>query len=342
MELLQKLLSTPFEFLRDYGGPFVLVLSILVFVHEWGHYIVARMCGVKIESFSIGFGKEIFGRTDKNGTRWKFSLIPLGGYVQMFGDIDPASTQKAEGVTEADGIRPFTADEKKVAFYSQSVARRAAIVIAGPLVNYIFAIILLSGLYIFEGQPYTPPVAAKVIEGGPAYKAGLQLDDRIVTINGKQINRFQDIGLMVAINLDKELEIELAKYLGDNKWSEETRKIKVTPQRIVEEDRFGFKHTTGRIGISVPGKNTDMKEHTVVSGVGAAFVEVYEITKSTMKALGQMIMGFRSADELGGILRIGAYAGQFAEAGVIALITFAALLSVNLGFINLLPIPMLD
>lgn len=339
----QQLLNAPIDFLRDYGGPFILVLSVLVFVHEWGHYIVARMCGVKVESFSIGFGKEIFGWTDKNGTRWKFSMIPLGGYVQMFGDVDPASAHHAEGVQQAGGgVRPFTEEEKKVAFYSQPVARRAAIVFAGPAINYIFAIILLAGLFMVEGQPYTAPVVSKLVEGDPAEQAGFRVDDRIISIDGKKVNRFQDTAQTVALTLDRELEFELAAYLGDGKWSEETRIVKVIPKRMVEEDRFGFTHTKGRIGIIGPKPQSDMKEHTILSAIGASFTEVYEITAATLKALGQMIMGIRSADELGGILRIGAYAGQFAQAGLISLITFSALLSVNLGFINLLPIPMLD
>jgi regulator of sigma E protease len=301
------------------------------------------MCGVKVESFSIGFGKEIFGWTDKNGTRWKFSMIPLGGYVQMFGDVDPASSQHAEGVQQEGGTyRPFTTEEKKVAFYSQPVIRRAAIVVAGPAINYIFAIVLLTGLFIFEGQPYAPPVATKLVEGDPAMKAGFQVDDRIVSINGKQINRFQDLAQIITINLDSEMDVELAAYVGDGKWSEETRIVKVAPKRVTEEDRFGFRHTSGRIGIIGPKGQSDIREHTVLSAIGASFSEVYEITGATLKALGQMIMGFRSTDELGGILRIGAYAGQFAQAGLISLITFSALLSVNLGFINLLPIPMLD
>lgn len=342
MDLLQKLLSAPFEFLRDYGGPFVLVLSILVFVHEWGHYIVARMCGVKIDNFSIGFGPEIFGRTDKSGTRWKFSLIPLGGYVQMFGDIDPTSSQHVEGVQEGSGIRPFTEEEKKVAFYNKSVGQRAAIVVAGPAVNYIFALILLTGLFAFEGQPYTPPVAASIVEGSPAAAAGVQPDDKIVSINGEKIEKWQDMKKIIIVNLDQEMSVELSSYLGDNKWSQETRTVKITPERKIETDRFGFKHSSGRIGVVSPKSAVDMKEHTITSAMGAALTETWSITTSTLQAMGQMIMGFRSADELGGILRIGAYAGEFAQAGIVSLITFAALLSINLGLVNLLPIPMLD
>ena len=342
MDILQKLLSAPVDFFLNYGGPFILVLSILVFVHEWGHYIIARLCGVKVETFSIGFGRELFGITDKKGTRWKFSLIPLGGYVQMFGDVDPASARNADGVDIDGKVRPFTDDEKKVAFFSQPVGKRAAIVFAGPAINFIFAIIVLTGLYAIEGQPYTPPVAASVMEGSAAEAAGIKPDDKIISINGQTIRRFQDISKMVTVNLDTPMDVEVVHYLGDGKWGENSTLLSVTPKIVVEEDRFGFRHTTGRIGIKSPPAAVEMQSHNFASAFKAATVETYEICVNTLRAIGQMIMGYRSADELGGILRIGAYAGEFAQAGFISLITFSALLSVNLGLINLFPIPMLD
>mgnify|MGYP003387346216 CR=1 FL=1 len=145
--LYDKFLSDPANFLITYVLPFIVVLSILVFVHEWGHYIIARLCGVKVETFSIGFGKEIFGRTDKSGTRWKVSWVPLGGYVQMFGDADPASTKYKDEVGEGEHKRPLTEAEKKVAFYTQPVAKRASIVVAGPAINFIFAVLILTGFF---------------------------------------------------------------------------------------------------------------------------------------------------------------------------------------------------
>ncbi len=344
MDMFQTLLTTPLSFLKDYGGPFVLVLSLLVFVHEFGHYIVARWCGVKVETFSIGFGRELFGRTDRNGTRWKFSLIPLGGYVQMFGDLDPASARNAEEISEGQDVaRPMTDEERKVAFFSQPVARRAAIVAAGPAINFLFAIVLLSGLYMVEGKPYTPPVAAAVMEGSAAEKAGIKPDDKIVSFNGVAMNRFQDLSKYVAVNLDQEIEVKLVNYLGEGKWDEANVKtLTVKPTLVVEEDRFGFRHSTGRLGLKSPPADTQIQPHSPVSAVAQAVTDTWTISADTLKALGQMVMGYRSVDELGGILRIGAYAGDFAQRGLIAMITFAALLSVNLGLINLLPIPMLD
>lgn len=342
MELMHKFLSAPVDFLAAYLLPFVLVLSVLVFVHEWGHYIIARLCGVKVETFSIGFGKEIFGWTDKKDTRWKISWVPLGGYVQMFGDTDPTSAKHAEGVVDGGQKRPFTEAEKKVAFYTQPVAKRAAIVFAGPAINFIFAIIILTGLFSIQGQPYIPPIVAKLVAGSPAEKASIRPDDKILEIDGRKMERFQDIAQYVSVNLTKEIEIKLVHSIGKNKWSEKQVTVHVTPALIDEVDRFGFKNQRGRLGLIGPSEAFEVKKHTVGSAFTASLKQVWEISCGTLKAIGQMIVGTRSADELGGILRIGAYAGDFAQQGIVSLISFAALLSVNLGLINLLPIPMLD
>ncbi len=342
MEMLQEFLTTPIDFLKTYILPFVLVLSVLVFVHEWGHYIVARLCGVKVKKFSIGFGSEIFGWTDKSGTRWKFSWIPLGGYVQMFGDIDPASTKHSDVVEEGDQTRPFTEEERKVAFFTQSIAKRSAIIAAGPGVNFLFAIIILTSLYAINGQPFTPPIVAKLVVDSPAEKAGILPDDKFLAMNGRPIERFQDMAQYTAVNLNKSIEITLVRSIGEGRWSDQPVIVNVTPALVESTDRFGFKSQRGRIGVISPSKPFAMKEHTVISAFGASFKTVWEISTDTLKAIGQMIMGTRSADELGGILRIGAYAADFAERGFTALVIFTALLSVNLGLVNILPIPMLD
>jgi len=394
-----------------YGGTFLIVLSVLVFVHEWGHYIVARLCGVKVDTFSIGFGKELFGFNDKNGTRWKFSLIPLGGYVQMFGDTDPASAGHSKGEKKADGdVRPHTAQEKQVAFYTKPVWKRALIVAAGPGINFLFAIILLMGLYIVVGQPVTPPHAAGVIVGSAAEEAGFMPHDKVMRINGEKVRRFEDIRRIVTVALDTPLTFEIERG-GDN------IELTVTPKKETLEDRFGFSHSRGVLGIIGPSNglaikavskvdgqdvvdedsarralmdkmdqqltitmgegeqanqfivkplqenNTALNEpdspeygslvvsetkaevfvhHGLWGGLTSAVQETWSITGSTLRALGQMVTGTRSATELGGLIRIGAIAGDMAQAGLIAIITFTALLSINLGLINLFPIPMLD
>jgi len=335
MELLHKFLAQPVDFLLTYALPFVVVLTVLVFVHEWGHYIIARLCGVKVETFSIGFGPEIFGRTDKAGTRWKFSWVPLGGYVQMFGDTDPASAGH-------DKTKTYTADEKKIAFYTQSVGRRAAIVFAGPAINFIFAIVVMAGLFMVEGQPYTPPIVGKLVAGSPAEKAGIRVDDKILMLDGQPVTRFQEMAQYTSVALGREIEVTLARSTGKRSWSDKPVTVRVTPDIINEKDRFGFKSQRGRVGIVSPHGFFEMKSHTPVSAVMAAGVEVWQISSNTLRALWQIVSGTRSTEELGGILRIGAYAGDFAQQGAISLIMFMALLSVNLGLINLLPIPMLD
>ena len=394
-----------------YGGTFLLVLSILVFVHEFGHYYVARLCGVRIESFSIGFGKELFGYTDKHGTRWKFSMIPLGGYVKMFGDVDPASAGHTTEVADEGGqVRQHSQEERKVAFYSQPVGRRAAIVFAGPGINFLFAILVLWGLYVFYGQPSTSPMIAAVIAEAAGDKAGFQPHDEILTIDGKPVRRFEEVRRTVTLGLDLERTFEVKR---DNK----IVTIKVRPDRLVEEDRFGFSNSRGFLGLVSPGNGIDVTKITEINGVKVdspekarevlaknmnkatvltvdrlekpekfkvfpiaennvnlgvegdknfnqlaisksddevfyklnlmeglmvSVHETYNIIVDTLKAMGQMVTGTRSAKELGGIIRIGALAGDMAQNGIIALITFTALLSINLGLINLFPIPMLD
>jgi regulator of sigma E protease len=393
--------------LTDFIIPFIIVLSILVFVHEWGHYIVARMCGVRVEKFSIGFGKELFGYTDKSGTRWKFSLIPLGGYVQMFGDTDPASAYNNEIIgDDEDDKRPMTADEKKVAFFNKPVWQRALIVFAGPAINFIFAILLLVGLYTTVGKPVTPPVAAAVIVGGAADIAGMQPHDRVIAIDGKSIESFSDIQRQVAVSLDRELTLSVMR-------DEKQIELKVTPVLTEMEDRFGFKHSRGMMGmigagmalslddvqtlngkelsdlsvaekkvrfqkildgsatITLPSNsetgnemrvapyakaNPDLDNTIILTESAgkdivvygpleastAAVKETWFVITGTLEALGQIITGVRSTDELGGIIRIGAIAGDAAAAGIITLISFTAMLSINLGLINLFPIPLLD
>jgi regulator of sigma E protease len=397
-----------------YGGAVLIVLSILVFVHEWGHYIVARMCGVKVDTFSIGFGPELFGYTAKSsGTRWKFSLVPLGGYVKMFGDSDPASSQHFNDFVEEDGSsRALTAQEKSVAFFAKSVPQRAAIVFAGPAINFIFAILVLAGLYMFYGKPVTPPIASAILENSAADLAGFEPHDEVLAINGKRISSFEDIRREVMIALDTPMRFTVDR-------NGEIVEITATPEKESSRDRFGFSQSRGLLGILGPsdginlaavaqidgqavadtddartilsdrlgekvmlglsrGDDTtanyyaqpvrDMNEglfdaehmdynHIVITdepleeyivkfgpleSVGEAVNETVDITVGTLQALGQMFTGTRSATELGGIIRIGAIAGDMAQSGFIALVTFTALLSINLGLINLFPIPLLD
>lgn len=389
--------------------PFLAVISVLVFVHEWGHYIVARMCGVRVETFSIGFGKKLWSRRDKAGTEWQVALIPLGGYVKMYGDTDPASAKFTESVNEENQVRAMTPEERSQAFFGKSVAQRAAIVFAGPAVNFIFAVIVLAGMYATVGRPVTAPVAGAVIVGSAADIAGFQPDDRVLSIDGEKIYRFSDIQRAVAITLDKPLRFEVERdgqvVVIEN----------VVPKVDKVTDRFGFSHSRGLMGIigpnlgldesfieTVDGQSGEMVEllrghmgqvvtlgmkaqdalpaqqlrvklhpetnQDIINGTGdmakairvaatdepaivklggfgalrEAVNETIFVSVGTLQTLGQMVVGTRSAQELGGIIRIGAVTGDAAQQGWLAILTLAALLSINLGLINLLPIPMLD
>ncbi len=310
-----------------YAVPFLVVLGIVVFVHEFGHFWVARRCGVKVETFSIGFGPEITGWHDRHGTRWRVAWLPLGGYVKMFGDADPSSFGPDEKVAT------FTETEKKVAFYAQNVRKRFAIVAAGPASNYLFAAVVLAFLYIFNGQPYTSTTVGSVVEGSVAQEIGIVTGDIVLSIDGKTMESFEDIRRVISLNAGTTVQILLER---DGQRIEKD----VTPRLVQTTDRFGGEHAQGQLGIV----STEMKTREL--GVGAALIEsvkeIWTITAGTLKGVGQMIMGVRSADELGGPLRIAQMSGEVARDGVWTFLWFIVVISVNLGLINLFPIPLLD
>ncbi len=309
-----------------YVVPFLVVLTVLVFVHELGHYWVARRNGVRVETFSIGFGPELFGWNDRAGTRWKFSAIPLGGYVKFFGDADAASTPGAE-------IKEMTAEERAVSFHHKRLGQRAAIVFAGPAANFLFAIVLFAALFAFIGQPYTPALIGGVMPDSAAERAGIMAGDRVVSINGETINRFEDIQRIIQLNLDQPLTMIVQRDGRDVS-------LAARPAVIEETDRFGNKIRLARLGIR--GGGVEFVRRGPGEAVWQAVAETYTQTAGTLKALGQMIGGQRSSDELGGPLRIAQMSGEVAQGGFGSLLAFLALLSINLGLINLFPVPLLD
>jgi len=313
------------NFIWMYLIPFLAVLTILVFVHEWGHYQVARWCRVKIETFSIGFGPEIFGRTDRNGTRWKFSAIPLGGYVKMLGDMDAASSRSS--------LENIPADLRDQSFPAQSVGERAAIVFAGPAVNYIFAILVLAGMYMVWGQPYTAPIVDSIAEQSAAAESGIKAGDKIVAIDGNAIQRFEDIQRIIQVSAGLPLHMTVERD-GANV------ELNVTPKMRELTDRFGGVHQMPQIGII--SNKLVYEQRGFFDAIYYATVEAYHLTVMTLKAVGQIITGVRSTKELGGPLRIAQLSGQAAQIDLPALIGLLALLSINLGLINLFPIPLLD
>ncbi|HEU0118339.1 MAG TPA: RIP metalloprotease RseP [Alphaproteobacteria bacterium] len=309
-----------------YLVPFIIVISVVVFVHEFGHYWVAKRCGIKIETFSIGFGREIFGWTDKHGTRWKVSWLPLGGFVKMYGDGSAASTPD-------DSVHSMTEEQKRVSFFHQHVDKRMAVVVAGPAFNYLFAVIVLAFLFMFQGQPYSPPNVSTVLPDGVAARAGMQPGDKVVSLDGSKIDRFEDIKRIVALNAGTPIAVQVLR--GDTHVD-----LKITPEIVTTSDRFGGEHKVGRIGIT--SDNIEYKKWSPPKAVVQAVVETWDLTSGTLRAIGQMIMGTRGTEELGGPLRIAEMSGHVATEGAVALIWFMAVISVNLGLINLFPVPLLD
>ncbi|HXP77448.1 MAG TPA: RIP metalloprotease RseP [Stellaceae bacterium] len=306
--------------------PFLIVLTVLVFVHELGHYFSARRNGVKVQVFSIGFGPELFGWTSRSGTRWKLSLIPIGGYVKMFGDADAASMP-------SETVEEMTEEEKAVSFFHKRLMQRAEIVAAGPAANFLFAIVVLAGFFMTVGQPFTPADIGEVIAGSAAERAGMQPKDKILAIDGKAIERFEDIQQIVGLNDGEPLKV-LVQRDG------EQLALSATPTVIEEKDVFGNVHRIGRLGIQ--RKGTEFVRRDPVSALWRAADETWNIAAGTLTAVGQMVMGTRTTDELGGPIRIAQMSGVVAQGGPSNLIWFMAVLSVNLGLINLFPIPILD
>ena len=313
--------------MMHYGLSFLIVLTVLVFIHEFGHYFVARLNGVRIESFSIGFGPELFGITDRTGTRWKFCLVPMGGYVKMFGDADPASRPSE------DTAHHMSAEDRKVAFFHKSLAQRASIVVAGPMANFLFAIIVLAGQFMFIGQQVTPPRIDEVMPDSAAADAGMKQGDLVKAIDGKPISSFEDMRQTVFLHpLTKMvLSVERDGALID---------VPLTTRGNVWVDRFGSEHTTGLIGVK-PGES-EMRQYGPLTAVWQAGRETVNLIDMTLTGIKQIAIGERPAKELGGPLRIALMSGENAEGGPLQLLSFMVLLSVNLGLLNLFPIPLLD
>jgi regulator of sigma E protease len=314
--------SERMDIIFGYVIPFLIILSVVVFVHEYGHYWVARRNGVRVEVFSIGFGRELFGFNDSHGTRWKFSLVPLGGYVKMLGDADETSA------------RPDAATaQHHESFPAKSVRQRMAIVAAGPLANFLFAIVVLSVLFVVSGRPFTPPVVGEVSPESPAAAAGLEPGDRITAVDGSAVESFEALQVLVRDQAEEPLLFTVDRG-GD------VFEVTVTPALREIEDRFGNVHRVGLVGISRTG--VEFRRSNPATAVFEAAGETVRMVTATLGALGEMIVGSRGTEELGGPLRIAQMSGTIAQDGLVPAIWFTAVLSINLGLINLFPIPMLD
>lgn len=306
---------------------FIIIISVIVFVHEFGHYWVAKKCGVKIETFSIGFGKELFGWNDKWGTRWKVSLIPLGGYVKMFGDEGAASTPDKNKIAGMSDL------ERKISFHSQALWKRFLIVLAGPAANYIFAIIILAGFFFVYGKPHTSNVISDIQKGSVAEQFGLKPGDRILELDGKKVETFEEIRGIVTMHPG--IKISMV-YETQGKIVD----AEITPKKQKTKDIFGNEVEVGLLGIS--SSRMDYVKLGAGTSLQSAVYEVYDLSEKTLEAVGQIIIGQRSSDQISGILRIADYSGKSVDQGFKTVLWFMAVLSVNLGLVNLFPIPMLD
>lgn len=309
---------------------FLFILTVLVFVHEWGHYIIARINGVRVEVFSVGFGPEIWGRNDKHGTRWKISAIPLGGYVKFFGDAGAASNPDG---TQDD----MTEEEKKVSFHHKRLSQKAAIVFAGPAINFLFAILIIAGLYFSYGRMELAPVVGEVVEGGAAEAAGIQAGDRIVAIDGEEIQSFMEIREHLMFKVDNNVAVDVMRDGG-------LLTLNFVLDMADDQDILGKKTKVRQIGIrsSLDPEDRVLREFGLFSAVWEASVTTKNLTIRNLQGLGQIIMGDRSTKELSGPITIARVAGRTAEFGFVSLINFMAIVSIGLGMINLFPIPMLD
>jgi regulator of sigma E protease len=327
--------------LVGYVIPFLLVLTIVVFFHELGHFLIARACGIRVVVFSIGFGPELLGFNDRHGTRWKISAIPLGGYVKFFGDENAAS------VPDAASVNRMSEEERKVSFFHQPVASRAAVVVAGPLANFILAVAIFAGIFAIYGKESTAARVASVQPGSAAETAGFQPGDLVVSIDGRPIESFGELQRVVVTSPGRPLEIVV-----DRKGVHKT--LKATPVLSEVKDSFGNVHRQGMLGITrapVGQGEAAVKPVDPVTALKLGIYETWFVVDNTMSYLGRVIIGRESADQLGGPGRIAQIAGQVWQGGLsnggiggglLAIIQLAAVLSVSIGLLNLFPIPLLD
>ncbi len=317
-----------------YVTSFLAMLSILVFVHEWGHFIVARMNGVRVDVFSIGFGPEIWGRTDKKGTRWKISYVPLGGYIKFFGDASAASTPDGD----LDGM---SEEDRKVSFHHKKLHQRAAIVFAGPLANFIFAILILATFFYAYGQVDTPAIVSQVVEGSAAEQAGMQPGDVIVAVNGSEVKRFKDVRIEVLYSAGESVDFDVLRDGVVVSLTLTPRLTKIVRDGVPVLDDDGKQLELYQIGVQNVEKVV-IREHNIGSAIWAGVLETRVIVVQSLRGIRQMIVGTRSVKELSGPIGIAKIAGESAKRGIDFWIRVMALISISLGMINLFPIPLLD
>jgi regulator of sigma E protease len=317
--------------LIGYIVPFLFVLTIVVFFHELGHFLVARWTDVKVLTFSLGFGPELFGFNDRHGTRWKISAIPLGGYVKFFGDDSEASTPSSEMLAN------MTDEERKGSFHHKNVGARAAIVAAGPIANFILAILIFACLFTFFGKPSTTAQVDQVEPGSAAAAAGFQVGDVVTAIDGTKIESFSDMQRIVGVRAGEHLTFTIKR--GDS-----TLQLNGTPELKEVKDPFGNAHRLGVLGITRKTVSGDVTTERVnpATALWLGVKETWFVIDRTLAYIGGVFTGREAADQVGGPLRIAQISGQVATIGLAALVHLAAVLSVSIGLLNLFPVPLLD
>jgi regulator of sigma E protease len=310
---------------------FLFVLTVVVFIHELGHFLVARWCGVKIQAFSIGFGKEIFGFNDRHGTRWKFSWIPLGGYVKFVDDENAAS------VPSSDTLRDMSADERSGAFHSKPLWQRAAVVAAGPMANFLLAIVIFACMYAAFGQVKMEPRVARVITNSPAAESGFKSGDLVKSINGREITDFSELQQYVGLSPGR-----LLTFIVERDGALKTLKVK--PEFRFQNDRIAGRHERPVIGIQASPKVSKTTHENVgpIAAVGLGVDRTWNIITQTLSYIGDVFTLRQKADQVGGLLRIADASGKVAKLGPEYVVQFIAFISVSVGLINLFPIPLLD
>ncbi len=312
--------------------PFMVLILVVVFIHEYGHYYFARRYGVGVTDFSIGFGKELFGWNDKSGTRWKICWIPLGGYVKFFGDRNVFSEADQEEL-----LKKYNKEDQDKLFVTKPLYQRALIVAGGPVANFILALFIFLFIYMFVGKDFTPAIIDEVQKDSPAEIAGMKKNDVIVEIDNIKVESILDVSKLIAMSTSEFIDFKVSRY-------EKEILLKVKPNLVESEDNLGNKINKRMIGIMLSPYNNEIK-HIKLGPVKAlvhSLNEVYFVTTSSLKYLGSMLTGAGDSSQLGGPIRIAKISGQVAEFGIIPFISMMAYISISLGLINLFPIPLLD
>jgi len=316
----------------SYILPFIILILIVVFIHEYGHYYFAKKFGVGVTDFSIGFGKEIFGWNDKSGTRWKICWIPLGGYVKFFGDRNVYSQADHKEILEK-----YSEEDQKKLFTLKPLYQRSLIVFGGPLANFLLALVIFFSIYTFVGKDFTPAVINEVQKDSPAMAGGLKQNDVILEIDGNKVESIMDVSKFITMSTDEIIDFKVKR-------SYDELILKVKPNIVPGEDNLGNKLNKRIVGIKLGAYNNEINHVKLgpAKAIYHAAHEVYFVGISSLKYIGAMIFGKADTSQLGGPIRIAKISGQVAEFGVLAFISMMAYISISLGLVNLFPIPMLD